>query len=114
MPGCSPKGRVKAKPEEAAELSGAVHARRLAPDGRGLPCRPHGYDTVRCYRTHAVGMTRLIGRPIEHRKTWSSGAAEDAAEAARRKLSPGLEPKTVVNTHRMLHRAWETFAAWNG
>jgi integrase len=27
-------------------------------------------------------------------------------------LSPGLEPKTGVNTHRMLHRAWEDFVAW--
>ncbi len=32
--------------------------------------------------------------------------------AARKKPSPGLEPKTVVNTHRMLHRAWEDFTAW--
>ena len=39
-------------------------------------------------------------------------AAEDAAESARRKLNPGLEPKTVVNTHRMLHRAWEDFTTW--
>src|SRR5262249_61954248 len=28
------------------------------------------------------------------------------------KPSPGLDPKTVVNTHRMLHRAWEDFTAW--
>jgi hypothetical protein len=34
------------------------------------------------------------------------------ADDARRRLSPGLEPKTVVNTHRMLHRAWEDFATW--
>jgi integrase len=26
--------------------------------------------------------------------------------------SGGLAPKTVVNTHRMLHRAWEDFEAW--
>jgi hypothetical protein len=32
-----------------------------------------------------------------------------ADEASCKKLSPGLEPKTVVNTHRMLHRAWEDF-----
>jgi hypothetical protein len=38
-------------------------------------------------------------------------AAEDAAESARRRLSPGLESKTV-NTHRMLHRAWEDFTTW--
>src|SRR4029077_6139161 len=30
----------------------------------------------------------------------------------RRKLNPGLEPKTVVNTRRMLHRAWEDFTTW--
>lgn len=33
-------------------------------------------------------------------------------EASRKKPVPGLEPKTVVNTHRMLHRAWEDFAVW--
>jgi integrase len=27
-------------------------------------------------------------------------------------LPPGLEPKTVVNTHRMLYRAWEDFTVW--
>ena len=27
-------------------------------------------------------------------------------------MPPGLDPKTVVNTHRMLHRAWADFAAW--
>ena len=65
---------------------------------------------VRCYRTHAED-DPAIGRPIEPRKL-GRRAAEDATEAARRKLSPGLEPKTVVNTHRMLHRAWEDFAVW--
>ena len=44
--------------------------------------------------------------------TFPRCAAEDAAEAAQRKLSPGLEPKTVVNTHRILHRAWEDFTVW--
>ena len=53
----------------------------------------------------------LIGRPIEAKKL-GQRAAENATEAAQRKLSPGLEPKTVVNTHRMLHRAWEDFAVW--
>ena len=33
-------------------------------------------------------------------------------EASRKKPIPGLEPKTVVNTHRMLHQAWEDFAVW--
>ena len=65
---------------------------------------------MRCYNTHAEDDPTL-GRPIEPRKL-SRRAAEDAAEAARRKLNPGLEPKTVVNTHRMLHRAWEDFATW--
>ena len=39
-------------------------------------------------------------------------AAEKAAEGSHKKISQGLEPKTVVNTHRMLHRAWEEFTAW--
>jgi Phage integrase family len=30
----------------------------------------------------------------------------------RKTLPSGLEPKTVVNTHRMLHRAWEDFEIW--
>jgi integrase len=103
------EGRVKAKPTKRPTTK-AVHSRWLTPDGRVLPCRPHGYDTVRCYRTHAEG-DPAIGRPIEPKKL-GRRAAEDAAEAAQRKLNPGLEPKTVVNTHRMLHRAWQDFAAW--
>ena len=103
------EGRVKARPKQRTTTQ-AVHVRRLAPDGRALPCRPYGYDTVRCYHTHAEGDPAL-GRPIEPRKL-GRRAAEDAAETARRKLNPGLEPKTVVNTHRMLHRAWEDFATW--
>ena len=46
------EGRVKAKPKKRPSTH-AVHARRLAPDGRALPCRPYSYDTVRCFRTHA-------------------------------------------------------------
>jgi integrase len=103
------EGRVKARPRKRPSAR-AVHARRLAPDGRELPCRPYSYDIVRCYRTHAED-DPAIGCPIESRKL-GRRAAEDAAEAAQRKLSPGLEPKTVVNTHRMLHRAWEDFAVW--
>jgi len=103
------EGRVKARPKKR-QITKAVHTRRLTPDGRVLPCRPHGYDTVRCYRTHAED-DPAIGRPIEPRKL-GRRAAEDAEEAAQRKLNPGLEPKTVVNTHRMLHRAWEDFATW--
>ena len=103
------EGRVKARPRKRPGAR-AVHARRLAPGGRELPCRPYSYDIVRCYRTHAED-DPAIGRPIEPRKL-GRRAAEDAAEAAQRKLSPGLEPKTVVNAHRMLHRAWEDFAVW--
>ena len=103
------EGRVKAKPRKRQNTH-AVHARRLAPDGRALPCRPYSYDTMRCFRTHAEG-DPAIGRPIEAKKLGRC-AAEDATEAAQRKLPPGLEPKTVVNTHRMLHRAWEDFAVW--
>ena len=103
------EGRVKAKPKKRPSTQ-PVHVRRLAADGRVLPCRPYGYDMVRCYRTHAPN-DPLLGQPIKSRKL-GRRAAEDACEAAQRKLSPGLEPKTVVNTHRMLHRAWEDFAVW--
>jgi integrase len=75
-----------------------------------VPCRPYSYDTVRCFHTHAED-DPAIGQPITPKKL-GQRAAEDAAESARRKLNPGLEPKTVVNTHRMLHRAWEDFATW--
>jgi hypothetical protein len=75
-----------------------------------MPCRPYSYDTVRCYRKHAANDS-LIGQPIKSKKL-GRRAAQDATEAAQRKLSPGLEPKTVVNTHRMLHRSWEDFAVW--
>ena len=75
-----------------------------------MPCRPYSYDTVRCFHTHAED-DPLIGQPIKPKKL-GRRAAEDAAESARRKLNPGLEPKTVVNTHRMLHRAWEDFTTW--
>lgn len=49
------------------------------------------------------------------------GVTIHAARAALRRYSagrtpqfqsPGLEPKTVVNAHRMLHRAWEDFVSW--
>jgi hypothetical protein len=53
----------------------------------------------------------MLGQPIEAKKP-TRRAAEKADEAARKKVSSGLEPKTVVNTHRMLHRAWEVFTAW--
>jgi integrase len=103
------EGRVKAKPRVHPQ-SVAVHTRRLSATGRGLPCRPYRWDTVRCYRTHPAD-DPAIGQPIATRKV-GRRAAEAADEAARKKPSPGLEPKTVVNTHRMLHRAWEDFTAW--
>jgi integrase len=103
------EGRIKARPPKQVSTS-AVHMRRLGEDGREMPCRPYGYDMVRCYRKHAAN-DPAIGQPIKPRKL-GRRAAEDAAEATRHKLSPGLEPKTVVNTHRMLHRAWEDFVTW--
>ena len=99
------EGRVKARPKKPSTTQ-AVHARRFARDGREMPCRPYSYDTARCHRKHAEN-DPLIGQPIKPKKL-----GRRAAEAAQRKLSPGLEPKTVVNTHRMLHRAWEDFAVW--
>ena len=47
------EGRVKAKPKKRPSTQ-AVHTRRLAPDGREMPCRPYSYDTARCYRKHAA------------------------------------------------------------
>lgn len=101
------EGRVKAKPKQKP-TERPLHVRRLSPDGRALPCRPYSYDAVRCYRKHTE-TDPLIGRPIEARK---AGRRAVEIEASRKKPVPGLEPKTVVNTHRMLHRAWEDFAVW--
>jgi integrase len=102
-------GRIKARPVKRPKPQ-AVHAQRFGPTGQALPCRPYSYETVRCYRKHAADDPAL-GQPITPRKL-GRRAAEDATEAAQRKLPPGLEPKKVVNTHRMLHRAWEDFATW--
>jgi integrase len=97
------EGRVKAKPKPRRD-SNAVHTRRLSATGRVLPCRPYRYDAVRCYGKHAED-DPLLGQPI---------AAKPQRPAPDSKPRPpsGLEPKTVVNTHRMLHRAWEDFTAW--
>ena len=103
------EGRIKARPKKQPTTR-AVHTRRLGASGRALPCRPYSYDTVRCFRTHAED-DPAIGQPIMAKKL-GQRAAEEAAESARGKLNPGLEPKTVVNTHRMLHRAWEDFTTW--
>ena len=59
----------------------------------------------------------------EKAAAWERAIAKRAAEKRRtgpaprpRVLppapEPGLAPKTVVNTHRMLHRAWEDFVTW--
>jgi integrase len=69
-----------------------------------------GWDTVRCYRKHRED-NPAIGQSIAPRKV-GRRAAGKAKEATRRTPRPGLEPKTVVNTHRMLHRAWEDFTVW--
>ena len=103
------EGRVKARPKPARP-SYAVHTRRLSATGHVLPCRPYRWDTVRCYRKHRED-DPAIGQSIAPRKV-GRRAAEKAKEATRRTPRPGLEPKTVVNTHRMLHRAWEDFTAW--
>jgi integrase len=103
------EGRVKARPKKRPAAR-AVHRRRLGPGGQALPCRPYSYDIVRCFHTHAED-DPAIGQPIAP-KQLGQRAAEEAAESALRRLNPGLEPKTVVNTHRMLHRAWEDFTTW--
>lgn len=100
------EGRVKAKPK-TAEAKQAVHVRQVSANGKIQPCRPYRYDSVRCYRTHAED-DPLLGQPIEPSKT-----VRQHAPAERKDVSPTLAPKTVVNTHRMLHRAWEDFTKWN-
>jgi integrase len=100
------QGRVKAKPKTASPKN-VVHVRRITADGKVRPCRPYRYDGLRCYRLHAED-DPLIGQPIETSKR----VRQTVKNATRKPLNPGLEPKTVVNTHRMLHRAWEDFAVW--
>src|SRR5262249_31864592 len=99
------EGRIKARPRAISRPT-SVHVRRVSATGRELPCRPYRYDEVRCYRVHTAD-DPLLGTPIAARPR-TSGAADRAGVPPR----PGLEPKTVVNTHRMLHRAWEDFTAW--
>jgi hypothetical protein len=62
---------------------------------------------LRCYRVHAEN-DPVLGQPIESAKRVRQPASTDRVVA----LPPGLEPKTVVNTHRMLHRAWSDFEVW--
>jgi integrase len=104
------EGRVKSRPSKKGRQEQPVHTRRLGQGGRVLPCRPYRYDTIRCYRTHASGDPAL-GQPIQAKKP-RSGAATGTGTSKTRKPPPGLDPKTVVNAHRMLHRAWEAFVAW--
>jgi hypothetical protein len=101
------EGRVKAKPQQTPTKQ-AVHVRRLSKNGKVQPCRPYRYDEYRCYRTHAED-DLLLGQPIESAKP----VRQKAENADRKPINPGLEPKTVVNTHRMLHRAWADFDTWN-
>lgn len=100
------EGRVKAKPQTHSKIQ-SVHTRRFAASGQVLPCRPYRYDEMRCYRVHTAD-DQLLGMPI----ALEPKQPGTAVDTGRRSLPPGLEPKTVVNTHRMLHRAWEDFAAW--
>ncbi len=100
------EGRIKARPKTKTSAR-PVHVRRIGPTGGVLPCRPYRYDGIRCYREHTVN-DPLVGKPIEAKSNRPGKPERGGA----RSLPPGLEPKTVVNTHRMLHRAWEDFIAW--
>jgi integrase len=95
-------GRVKAQ-RAAPTAPAAVHSRRVGRNGKVQECRPHRYAAVRCYRKHADN-DPLLGKPIE-----PIVRSRQSAPPERKALPPGLEPKTVVNVHRMLHRAWEDF-----
>jgi hypothetical protein len=97
-------GRIKAKPRKTSRTDPPVHVRRLTADGRMLPCRQYRYDSVRCCRQHATD-DRDIGQPIQAER-------KRAVAPQKATLPPGLDPKTVVNTHRMLHRAWKDFVIW--
>ncbi len=100
------EGRIKAK-SKPTPTKRPVHVRRVSESGKVQACRPYRYDPLRCYRTHAED-DPLLGQPIESAKP----ARQRSNADSKAKLPPGLEPKTVVNTHRMLHRAWEDFEAW--
>src|SRR5262249_10490088 len=89
---------------KASRTDPPAHVRRLTADGRVLPCRPYRYDSVRCYRQHTADDPD-IGQPIQAKR-------KRAAEPQKVAVPPGLDAKTVVNTHRMLHRAWQDFVAW--
>src|SRR5215469_7419508 len=78
--------------------------------GRGDWHGHAGGNPLRCYRAHAEN-DPVIGQPVDARKL-TGRSLRAAEEASRKRPSSGLDPKTVVNTHRMLHRAWEDFTAW--
>ena len=101
------EGRVKAKPKTTSK-DRAVHVRRVTPDGKVQTCRPYPYDSIRCYRVHAED-DPVLGQPIEPSKRIRQSPKTKPSKSP---LNPGLEPKTVVNAHRMLHRAWEDFSVW--
>jgi integrase len=103
------EGRVKAQPKPKP-TEPPTHTRRITPDGRTLPCRPYRYDPVRCYRLHEDGDAK-IGQPIEAKRPRKLRKGPTDTRVPMRPR-PGLEPKTVVNAHRMLHRAWEDFVSW--
>ena len=106
MRSCSPKARIKAKPKTVSARQ-AIHVRRLSNGGKVQPCRRYRYAACRCYRTHAED-DPLLGQPIEPGKP----IRQAGKNAGRKPLPTGLEPKTVMNTHRLMHRAWEDFTAW--
>jgi hypothetical protein len=101
---------VRRTPRRAAAPLDALYAKLLA-EGRR-----RGSGNLRMYerwkREPEIKANVLAG---------ACGVTIHAARAALRRyragrtpqfLSAGLEPKTLVNAHRMLHRAWEDFAAW--
>lgn len=99
-------GRIKARPVRRLRAT-PVHRSRTSPDGRLLPCRPYRDDDVRCYRRHATD-DPTVGLPIQPKRARRATPAGTGHTSKR----PGLEPKTVVNAHRMLDRAWEDFTVW--
>src|SRR5579875_263876 len=82
------EGRLKAKPKEkpAAE---AAHVRRVSADGKGMPCRPYGYDSARCYRKHAR-TTRSSERRSRRR---SSAGRRPGPKAPARRFLPAWIPR---------------------
>ena len=104
------EGRVKAKPR-SEPTTRPVHVRRLTPEGSVLPCRPYRYDTLRCHRKHSPD-DPLLGQSIEAKKP-TRRAAQKADESSRKKVSQGLEPKTVSDAHpprgpRKGRKVWTT------